>query len=64
MEKEVGITEARKEFSTIVEEVQHRGDSYIISRHGKPAAAVVSLRVYQHWKSRRRKLFDTICSGQ
>ena len=27
--------------STIIEQVQYEGDSYIISRHGRPAAAVV-----------------------
>lgn len=60
MEKEVGVTEARKEFSSLVEEVQYQGDSYIISRHGKPAVAVVPLRVYEHWKRQRDLFFDAV----
>jgi prevent-host-death family protein len=60
MERELGITEARKEFSSIVEYVQHQGDTYVISRHGEPVAAVVPLQVYENWKRQRERLFDTI----
>lgn len=60
MEKELGITQARIEFSKIVEQVQHRGDSYIINRHGKPAAAVVPVQVYETWKRQRDEFFNQI----
>ena len=60
MERMLGITKAREEFSQIVEQVQYRGDSYIISRHGKPAVAVVPLRVYEDWKRQREQLFEAI----
>lgn len=60
MEKELGVTEARKEFSDLVERVQYRGDAYIISRHGKPAAAVVPVQVYKNWIQQRKELFQLI----
>ena len=60
MERVLGITEARQEFSNVVERVQYQGDSYIISRHGKPAAAVVPVEVYEGWKRQREDLFDAI----
>ena len=60
MERVLGITRARQEFSDVVERVQYQGDSYIISRHGKPAAAVVPVEVYEGWKRQRRDLFDAI----
>ena len=60
MEKELGITEAREKFSDVVEQVQYQGDSYIISRHGKPAAAVVPIKVYEEWKRQRQAFFDAI----
>ena len=60
MEKKLGITEAREKIAEIVEQVQYRGDAYVISRHGKPAAAVVPVEVYENWKQQRRELFDTI----
>ena len=60
MRQALGVTEARKEFSTIIEQVQYRGDSYIINRYGKPAAAVVPIEVYESWKRQREEFFDLI----
>mgnify|MGYP002750773104 CR=1 FL=1 len=60
MEKELGVTEARKEFSDLVEKVQYQGDAYIISRHGKPAAAVVPVQVYENWRQQRKELYRLI----
>lgn len=60
MERKLGITEARGNFSEIVEKVQYQGDTFIISRHGKPAAAVVPVEVYENWKRQRRQFFDAI----
>jgi prevent-host-death family protein len=60
MERVLGITEARQEFSNVVERVQYQGDSYIISRHGKPAAAVVPVEVYEGWKRQRKEMFDAV----
>jgi prevent-host-death family protein len=60
MEKELGVTQARQVFGTMVEQVQYQGDTYIISRHGKPAAAMVPVAVYEAWKRQRQELFDQI----
>jgi prevent-host-death family protein len=60
MEKELGVTKARQVFGTMVEQVQYQGDTYIISRHGKPAAAMVPMAVYEAWKRQRQELFDQI----
>ena len=60
MESNLGVTEAREKFSEVVDQVQHQGSAFIISRHGKPAAAVVPVKVYESWKKQREELFDTI----
>jgi len=60
MERELGVTEARKEFSDLVEKIQYWDDAYMISRHGKPAAAVVPVQVYDHWRQKREELFHLI----
>jgi prevent-host-death family protein len=60
MERVLGVTEARKIFSNIVERVQYQGYSYIISRHGKPVAAAVPMGVYEGWKQQREEFFDLI----
>lgn len=60
MEKKVGVTRARKEFSKIVSDVQYQGEAYVISRHGEDAAAVVPMDVYKKWIEQRRAFFDSI----
>jgi prevent-host-death family protein len=60
MERELGITKARETLSDVVEQVQYQGATYIISRHGKPAAAVVPIEVYETWKRQRKAFFDAV----
>ena len=60
MERELGITKARETLSDVVEQVQYQGATYIISRHGKPAAAVVPIEVYETWKRQRQAFFDAV----
>ena len=60
MERQLGVTEARKQFAQMIDEVKFRGDNYIIVRHGEPAAAVVPMEVYLQWKRERAELFDLI----
>lgn len=60
MKKKVGLTEARKEFSKIVSDVQYQGEAYLISRHGEEAAAVVPVAVYRQWMEQRRAFFDAV----
>ncbi len=60
MERKIGVTQAREQFSELIEQVQFRGDTYIISRRGKPAAAMVPVQVYENWKRQREELFDQI----
>lgn len=38
----VGVAEAKKRFSEIMSRVAYNGDRFIIERHGKPMAALVS----------------------
>lgn len=60
MERKLGVTKAREKFGEIVDQVQYQGDTFIISRHGKAAAAVVPVDVYENWKQQRRKFFDAV----
>lgn len=60
VEKEIGVTQAREELSNIIKDVQYRSGSYVITRHGENAAAVVPIQVYQDWKKQRKGFFDQI----
>lgn len=64
MEKILGVTQARAKFGDLVEQVQYQGDTYIISRNGRPAAAVVPIEVYESWKKDRQAFFDLIRQAQ
>ncbi len=60
MEKSIGVTKARDQFKSIVDEVQYQGDKYVINRHGKPAVAVVPVDIYENWKKQRLRLLELI----
>lgn len=64
MNKSLALTEARKNFSEIVNEVLYRGESFIISKLGKPAAAVVPIRILEEWRTQRRKQFAVVSEIQ
>jgi prevent-host-death family protein len=60
MEKVIGLTEARSKLSDIVNEVMYERDTYIISKQGKPAVAVVPLEILEQWRQDRARLFQVI----
>ena len=64
MDKSIGIAEARTSLREIVDRVQLKGDSYIINRNGKPAAAVVPVQVYENWKRERKAFFEQVRTFQ
>lgn len=60
MEKQIDITQLRGALGNLVDEVQTQNNKYIILRHGKPAAAIVPLHVYERWKTKRERLSGLI----
>ncbi len=59
-DKQVGIAQARQKFGSIVESVQYDGEAFVISRNGKPVAAVVPVRILEQYQNEREKLFGLI----
>jgi len=60
MERQLGITEARKQLASLVEQVKYHGDTYVIVRRRRPAAALVPMSVYEAWRRERETLFEAI----
>lgn len=60
MEKELGIAKIREQIGELVEQVQYKGDSIIINRNGKQAAAIVSIELYEKIKQERKDFFNQI----
>ncbi|MCL4264814.1 MAG: type II toxin-antitoxin system prevent-host-death family antitoxin [Anaerolineae bacterium] len=59
-DKQIGIAKARQKFGNIVESVQYGGEAFVISRNGKPVAAVVPVRVLEQYQREREELFGLI----
>ena len=55
MKKEVPFSQARRQLSTIVDEVQKPGKSVTIMKHGKPAAVIVGHAEYQAQFNAKKK---------
>ena len=64
MEKTIGVTQARSELNTIVEQVEREGETFIIQRHGKAAAVLVPIELYEMWKQQKESFFDTFRQAQ
>lgn len=60
MEKRMGVTEVRQNLAEVIDEVRTKGESYIVLRHGEPAAAIVPVGVYEQWLKSRESLFGAI----
>ena len=60
MQKQLGLSEARGRLSQIINGVLYDRDTYIISKQGKPAAAVVPLDVLEQWQTERDRLFEVL----
>ncbi len=60
MQKQLGLSEARGRLSQIINGVLYDRDTYIISKQGKPAAAVVPIDILEQWQDERDRLFKVL----
>jgi len=56
MEKILSIEEARKSLGHLVDGVRMRGDFYIISKKGKPSAAIVPIEIAERHQESKKAL--------
>jgi prevent-host-death family protein len=63
IDKNVSAFDARRQFGKILHDVEMKGESVVVERHGEPVAAVVPMRIYEQWKRRRESLFATLRRG-
>ena len=50
MIKTIPISEARKDFPTLVDNAEKKLDEYIITVNGSPQAVLMSVKEYESWK--------------
>ncbi|MEW6676205.1 MAG: type II toxin-antitoxin system Phd/YefM family antitoxin [Nitrospirota bacterium] len=60
MGKVVTIEDARKKLGDLVDGARLRGDQYIISKKGKPAAAIVPIEIVKRHEESKKALLRLI----
>lgn len=60
MDTTVGVTEARGRLGEIVDKVRYQGDTVVLMKSGKPAAAIVPYAMFERWKAERADLFAVV----
>ena len=60
MKQIVGVTEARSKFGELVDQVRYRGDTVVLMKSGKPAAALVPFELLTRLQEEREKLFAVV----
>jgi prevent-host-death family protein len=60
MVRTVNILKMRKNLGQLLEQVDARGNQYVIEQGGRPMAAVVPVRQLKEWRARRDGFFAKI----
>jgi len=60
MIQSIGVTEARSKFGELVDQVRYRGDTVVLTKSGKPAAAIVPFEFLEKLQQEREELFSVI----
>ena len=64
MQQTIGVTEARSKFGELVDQVRYRGDTVVLMKSGKPAAALVPYFVLERLVQTRDELFSIVDAVQ
>lgn len=60
MVQQIGITEARSKFGELVDLVRYRGDTVVLIKSGKPAAALVPFEWLERYQAERAAAFQVV----
>lgn len=50
MEKTLSLSEAKMKLNRLIEEIMAKDDEFIITKNGRPVAALLPASVYEGWK--------------
>ncbi len=56
----LGVTEARSKFSEIVDRARYLGETTVLMKSGKPAAAIVPYMLLEQWQRDRAQFFALV----
>lgn len=64
MERVMGVTEARSRFGEIVDKVQYQGDTVVLEKNGRPAAALISFALFEKFLKSRAAAYQVVTAVQ
>jgi prevent-host-death family protein len=64
MDRIMGVTEARSRFGELVDKVQYQGDTVVLEKNGKPAAALISFALFEKFLKMREEAFQVVTEVQ
>jgi len=62
MLQQVGVTEARGKLGELIDLVRYRGDTVVLVKSGKPAAAIVPFEWLERYQAERAAAFEVVDS--
>jgi prevent-host-death family protein len=60
MEKTIGVAEIGQSFGQVLQQIEAKGDKFVIERNGQPVAVIVPLEIYEEWKRHREAFFAKV----
>jgi prevent-host-death family protein len=64
MERVMGVTEARSRFGEIVDKVQYQGDTVVLEKNGRPAAALIPFALFEKFLKNRDAAYQVVTEVQ
>lgn len=64
MERRLGVTEVRSRLGEIVDKVQYQGDTVVLEKNGKPAAALISFALFEQFLRYREAAYQMVTEVQ
>lgn len=60
MERVLGVTEVRSRFGEIVDRVQYQGDTVVLEKNGRPAAALIPIALFEKLLKKREAAYAVV----
>lgn len=60
MERILGVTEVRSRFGEIVDQVQYQGDTVVLEKNGRPAAALIPIALFEKFLKNREAAYQVV----
>ncbi len=64
MDRVLGVTEVRNRLGEIVDKVQYQGDTVVLAKNGKPAAALIPYALFEKFLKSREEAYQVVIDVQ